>query len=95
MMEQLNYNMLFRWFVDLSPDDPIWHPTHILRVCMVFMQNFQESKLGLYFDPNSKRYFVDTSLKHWQCYIFYPSAPHGVVKSISKKSHTLSHSNVE
>jgi transposase len=26
-LEQLNYNMLFRWFVGLSPDDPIWHPT--------------------------------------------------------------------
>jgi transposase len=27
LLEQLNYNMLFRWFVGLSPDDPIWHPT--------------------------------------------------------------------
>ena len=27
MLEQLNYNLLFRWFVGLSPDDPIWHPT--------------------------------------------------------------------
>lgn len=26
-LEQLNYNLLFRWFVGLSPDDPIWHPT--------------------------------------------------------------------
>lgn len=25
-MEQLDYNLLFRWFVGLSPDDPIWHP---------------------------------------------------------------------
>lgn len=24
MMEQLNYNLLFRWFVGLSPDDPVW-----------------------------------------------------------------------
>jgi hypothetical protein len=24
---QLNYNLLYRWFVGLSPDDPIWDPT--------------------------------------------------------------------
>ena len=23
LLEQLNYNLLFRWFVGLSPDDPI------------------------------------------------------------------------
>jgi transposase len=23
LMEQLDYNLLFRWFVGLSPDDPI------------------------------------------------------------------------
>jgi transposase len=27
LMEQLQYNLLFRWFVGLSMDDPIWHPT--------------------------------------------------------------------
>jgi transposase len=26
LLEQLNYNLLFRWFVGLSPNDPIWHP---------------------------------------------------------------------
>ena len=26
-MEQLNYNLMYRWFVDLSPDDPVWDPT--------------------------------------------------------------------
>jgi IS5 family transposase len=26
-MEQLDYNLLFRWFVGLSMDDPIWDPT--------------------------------------------------------------------
>src|SRR6059058_5300236 len=26
-MEQLDYNLLYRWFVGLSPDDPIWDPT--------------------------------------------------------------------
>jgi len=27
LMEELDYNMLFRWFVGLSMDDPIWDPT--------------------------------------------------------------------
>ena len=27
LMEQLNYNLLFRWFVGLSMDDPIWDAT--------------------------------------------------------------------
>jgi len=26
LMEQLNYNLLFRWFVGLAPDDPVWVP---------------------------------------------------------------------
>ena len=24
LMEQLNYNLMYRWFVGLSPDDPVW-----------------------------------------------------------------------
>lgn len=27
LMEQLDYNLLFRWFVGLSPDDPVWDAT--------------------------------------------------------------------
>src|SRR5260370_13886007 len=27
LMEQLNYNMLFRWFVGLNMDDPVWDVT--------------------------------------------------------------------
>ena len=27
LMEELHYNLLFRWFVGLNMDDPIWHPT--------------------------------------------------------------------
>ena len=27
LIEQLDYNLLFRWFVGLSVDDPVWHPT--------------------------------------------------------------------
>ena len=27
LIEQLDYNLLFRWFVGLSPDDPVWDAT--------------------------------------------------------------------
>jgi transposase len=27
LMEQLDYNLLFRWFVGLSVDEPVWNPT--------------------------------------------------------------------
>jgi transposase len=27
LMEQLDYNLLYRWFVGLSPDDPVWDAT--------------------------------------------------------------------
>src|SRR5215468_9580279 len=27
LMEELNYNLLFRWFVGLNMDDVVWHPT--------------------------------------------------------------------
>ncbi|MGH2483361.1 MAG: IS5 family transposase [Candidatus Limnocylindria bacterium] len=27
LMEQLDYNLLFRWFVGLGMDAPVWHPT--------------------------------------------------------------------
>ncbi len=27
LMERINYDLLFRWFVDLAIDDPVWDPT--------------------------------------------------------------------
>ena len=27
LMEQIDYNLLFRWFVGLGMDDDVWHPT--------------------------------------------------------------------
>ena len=29
LMEQLDYNLLYRWFVGLSPDDPVWDADHL------------------------------------------------------------------
>jgi transposase len=31
LMEQLDYNLLYRWFVGLSPDDPVWDPTKVVQ----------------------------------------------------------------
>src|SRR6201982_2419234 len=39
LMEQLDYNCLFRGFVGLSPDDPIWDPT-------VFTKNRERLQQG-------------------------------------------------
>jgi transposase len=39
LMEQLNYNLLFRWFVGLNMDDAIWDPT-------VFSKNRQRLLVG-------------------------------------------------
>ena len=49
LMEQLDYNLLYPWFVGLSPDDPIWNPTTFTKnrnrlqtgaVFAKFMANF-------------------------------------------------------
>jgi len=39
LMQQLNYNLLFRWFVGLSVDDPVWVPT-------VFSKNRERLQAG-------------------------------------------------
>lgn len=31
LMEQLDYNLLFRWFAGLSPDDPVWDATSFTK----------------------------------------------------------------
>ena len=31
LMEQLDYNLLYRWFVGLSPDDPVWDATSFTK----------------------------------------------------------------
>src|SRR6266536_2207177 len=50
LMEQLEYNLLFRWFVGLSANEPVWHPTvftknwaqqHRITASKQLIQNFQ------------------------------------------------------
>ena len=43
LMEQLDYNLLFRWFVGLSPDDRVWDATS-------FTKNRERLQQGEVFD---------------------------------------------
>jgi transposase len=31
LLEELHYNLLFRWIVGLRPDEPIWDPTTLSK----------------------------------------------------------------
>ena len=69
LMEQLNYNLLFRWFVGLSADDPVWDATvfcknrdrllngDIARKFMISVLNLPEVRQLL----SSERFSVDGS----------------------------------
>src|SRR6201998_349452 len=54
LMEQLNYNLLYRWFVGLSPDDPVWDPT-------TFTKNRERLQAGEIFEK-----FMTRLLNHPQ-----------------------------
>ena len=54
LMEQLNYNLLYRWFVGLSPDDPVWDPT-------TFSKNRERLQAGEVFEK-----FMTRLLNHPQ-----------------------------
>ncbi|MDA7949833.1 MAG: IS5 family transposase, partial [Hyphomicrobiaceae bacterium] len=54
LMEQLDYNLLYRWFVGLAPDDPVWDPS-------VFTKNRDRLQNGAIFAK-----FMDKLLNHPQ-----------------------------
>jgi len=54
LMEQLDYNLLFRWFVGLAPDAPVWVPT-------TFTKNRERLQEGDIFER-----FMTTLLHHPQ-----------------------------
>jgi transposase len=70
LMEQLNYNLLFRWFVGLSADDPVWDATvfcknrdrllngDVARKFMISVLNLPEVRLLL----SSEHFSVDGTL---------------------------------
>jgi transposase len=70
LMEQLDDNLLYRWFVGLSPDDPVWDPTtftknrdrlqnsDVLAVFLARLLNHSEVKLLL----SDEHFSVDGTL---------------------------------
>jgi hypothetical protein len=34
LMEEMDYNLLFRWFVGLNADDEVWDATTLLRIAI-------------------------------------------------------------
>lgn len=52
LVEQLNYNLLLRWFVGLSPDDPVWDAT-------TFTKNRERLRQGEVFEK-----FMTKLLRH-------------------------------
>jgi transposase len=61
LMEQLDYNLLFRWFVGLSMDDPVWDPTVFTKnrdrllnadIARQFFQRVLERAQGLMSDEH-------------------------------------------
>jgi hypothetical protein len=49
LMEQISYNMLFRWFVGLAKDDPVWATRYCRRIvtgCSI-MKSLKHSLLKL------------------------------------------------
>jgi transposase len=65
LMEQLDYNLLFRWFVGLSPDDPIWDAT-------VFTKNRERLHAGEHCVKAARR--KRTAMWWRKFWLFWPHA---------------------
>ncbi len=77
LLEQLHYNLLFRWFVGLSPDDPIWHPTTFTKnrerlLNEEVMGCFLEKLMGA---PEAKLLLSATSTSRWMAPCCRPGRP--------------------
>ena len=56
LMEQLDYNLLYRWFVGLAPDDPVWNAT-------TFTKNRERLQQGDVFQKFMTKRNVSTTLR--------------------------------
>src|SRR5256885_1379654 len=65
LMEQLDYNLLFRWFVGLEMDDPVWNAT-------VFTKNRERLLAGEiargFFDRSEERRVGKEGRSRWSPY---------------------------
>jgi transposase len=76
LMEQLDYNLLFRWFVGLAADDPVWDATvfcknrdrllsgDIARKFMITVLNLPQVRQLV----SSEHFSVDGTLRGWANY---------------------------
>ncbi len=63
LMEELNDTLLFRWFVGLNMDDPVWHPPRGMRAITSVSETetrgtglwMDEDRRGLAHAPASRR----------------------------------------
>jgi hypothetical protein len=55
-MEQLDYNLLYRWFDELAPDDTVWDATTLTK-------NRERLQQGSLFNR-----FMETLLHHQRCH---------------------------
>ena len=60
LMEELNDNLLFRWFVGLNMDDPVWHPT-------TFTKNRDRLLSDEHFTVDGTQLEAWASLKSFRC----------------------------
>jgi transposase len=60
LMEQLDYNLLFRWFVGMDMDEPIWDPTVFTKnrdrllnqdIARSFFRRVEKTALGCVWAP--------------------------------------------
>ena len=49
LMEQMEYNLLFRWFVGLGIDDPVWVPTVFTKNRDRLLKQPARAKLSFYY----------------------------------------------
>ena len=90
LMEEVNDNLLFRWFVGLNMDDPVWHPTTFTKnrdrllagdVAAAFFDAVQAHAraAGLlsdeHFTVDGTQLEAWASLKSFRCRDAAPSAP--------------------
>ena len=90
LLEELNDNLLFRWFVGLNMDDPVWHPTTFTKnrdrllagdVAAAFVDAVQAHAraAGLlsdeHFTVDGTQWEAWASLKSFRCRDAAPSAP--------------------
>src|SRR5713226_5844906 len=77
LMEQLDHNLLYRWFVGLSPDDPVWDPTTFTKNRDRLQNGAQRQRIAALLAPPPASFSIRSSIPntHFQttCRIANPT----------------------